>query len=241
MSSLRQHFQHIKEIVDWSWTLAILCMVGYITLGQLVQLYWAMVVFGGIAGSFGLFYDFSCEKLAELGSLDGYKLQKAYTSAVTAQEMLTEFANRNPKIAQQSIFVQARQQVSNIRASSYDVAQQRVNQQRQSPPQRPTQPPVRPVQSRSTPPSPSRPIQPPVRPVQSRSTPPSPSRPIQPPARPVQTRPTSTPQPYIRATQARLSPEEFRFISNQSDYEYVKTHMRAGKRVKGYYRRKRKR
>ncbi|WP_448266200.1 hypothetical protein [Nostoc sp. DSM 114159] len=102
MLSLRQHFQRIKEIVDWSWTLAILCMVGYITLGQLAQLYWAMVVFGGLAGSFGLFYEFSCEKLADLNAIeDTYKLQKVIATSALAQDLLGKFVHRNPEITNQ--------------------------------------------------------------------------------------------------------------------------------------------
>ncbi|MBE9106342.1 hypothetical protein IQ229_15790 [Nostoc cf. edaphicum LEGE 07299] len=83
-------------------TLAILCMVGYITLGQLAQLYWAMVVFGGLAGSFGLFYEFSCEKLADLNAIeDIYKLEKVIATSALAQDLLGKFAHRNPEITNQ--------------------------------------------------------------------------------------------------------------------------------------------
>ncbi|MFM6134033.1 MAG: hypothetical protein ACKPCP_07650, partial [Sphaerospermopsis kisseleviana] len=118
MSSLRQHFQHIKEIVDWTWTLAIMCMVGYISLGQLAQLYWAMVFFGGLAASFGLFYDFSCEQLAALNYLeDSYQLQKAIAAAAVAQELLCKFHNRNPEIANRfPQLIQIKNQVIQIRA-----------------------------------------------------------------------------------------------------------------------------
>ncbi|MBD1932769.1 MULTISPECIES: hypothetical protein [Cyanophyceae] len=43
MSSLRQLSQRIKYIRNWSFTLAIICTFGYLTLGQIVQLYWLMV------------------------------------------------------------------------------------------------------------------------------------------------------------------------------------------------------
>jgi hypothetical protein len=250
MSSLRQHFQRIKEIVDWSWTLALLCLFGYISLGQLVQLYWAMVCFGGLAASFGLFYEFSCEKLAELNSLDAYQLQKAYTSAAMAQRLLGEFARRNPEVAQQSLFVQARRQVSSTREASYTVFQQRVTEQTQPPAQRPPQSPPRPVQPPPQPPNsstspsttpvqrPSSPPQPPPRPVQppqwsSRSSP-------SPPPRPVQTRPTPPRQPPLRrATEQRLSPEDYRRISNQGDYVFVNSYRkRNGTWVNSHYRRR---
>jgi hypothetical protein len=232
MSSLRQHFQRIKEIVDWSWTLALLCLFGYISLGQLVQLYWAMVFFGGLAASFGLFYEFSCEKLAELNSLDAYQLQKTYTSAAMAQRLLGEFARRNHDVAQQSLFVQARRQVSSTREASYTVFQQRVTEQTQPPPQPPnpsTSPSTTPVQRPSSPP------QPPPRPVQ----PPQWSSPS-PPPRPIQTRQTPPRQPPLRrATEQRLSPEDYRRISNQGDYVFVNGYRkRNGTWVNSYYRRR---
>jgi hypothetical protein len=107
MSSLRQHFQRIKEIVDWSWTLAIMCMIGYITLGQLAQLYWAMVFFGGLSASFCLFYDFSCEQLEMLNiqlkrsnyTEYKYKLQKAIDELDLVQDVFRKFDYRNPEVA----------------------------------------------------------------------------------------------------------------------------------------------
>jgi len=139
MSSLRQHFQRIKEIVDWSWTLALTCLVGYITLGQLAQLYWAMVFFGGLAGSFGIFYEFSCEKLAELNSLDDYQLKKADLSAATTQKLLGEFARRNPEVAQQPLFVQAQEQVTRNRKNYHTVLMRKRSVVRIHPrPPRPT-------------------------------------------------------------------------------------------------------
>ena len=249
MSSLRQHFQGIKEIVDWSWTLALTCLFGYISLGQLVQLYWAMVVFGGLAASFGLFYEFSCEKLAELNFLDAYQLQKAHVSAAMTQKLLGEFARRNPEVAQQSLFVQAQRQVTSTRQNYYTVFQQRVSEQTQPPPERPPQSSSRPVQPPSQPPNPSTsryttpvqrpspPPQPPPRPVQHPQGP-SPSQ----PPRPVKTRPTSAKQSSFRsATKPRLSLAEYEMISNRSDYEWVKGHTRNGTWVNPYYRRKRRR
>ncbi|MBD1932770.1 MULTISPECIES: hypothetical protein [Cyanophyceae] len=217
MSSLRQHFQGIKEIVDWSWTLAILCMVGYITLGQLVQLYWAMVFLGGLAASFGLFYNFSCEKLEELDSLDAFELQKAYNSAAIAQDMLTKFANRNPEIAHQTLFVQARKQVTNIRARSNHVFRLRVNEQRQR-------------QSSHQQPAPSPPPSPVQSPKQQSSTykPPNQSR-----------QSPSSQTPLTRATAQRLTPVEYKIISNPSDYVFVKRYRKKnGKWVDSHYRRK---
>lgn len=220
MSSLRQHFQRIKEIVDWSWTLALLCLFGYISLGQLVQLYWAMVFLGGLAASFGLFYEFSCEKLAELNTLDTYHLQKAYTSAAMAQKLLGEFAKRNPGITQQSIFVQARRQVSSTREASYTEFQQRVNEQTPPSPQRPPQSSSRSVQPPQQSPNPSR----------SAST-----RPVQPPQ---WSSPPRQPPPR-RATEQRLSPEEYRRISNRSDYVFVNGYSkRNGTWVNSHYRRR---
>ena len=250
MSSLRQHFQRIKEIVDWSWTLALLCLFGYISLGQLVQLYWAMVVFGGLAGSFGLFYEFSCEKLAELNSLDAYQLQKADFSAAMTQKLLGEFARRNPEVAQQSIFVEAQGQVTSNRQNYYTVFQQRVSEQTQPPPQRPPQSSPRPVQPSPQPPNPSKsryttpvqrpspPPQPPPRPVQPRQgSSPSPR------GKPVQTRPTSAKKRSPRkATKPKLSLAEYEMISNRSDYERVQGHTKNnGTWVDPYYRRKRRR
>ena len=205
MSSLRQHFQRIKEIVDWSWTLALTCLVGYITVGQLAQLYWAMVLFGGLAGSFGIFYKFSCHKLAELNSLDDDQLIKAELSADRTQKLLREFARRNPEVAQQPIFVEIQGQVTHNRQNYNTVFQQRETEQRQPPPQRPPQSSPRPVQPSPQPPTSSK--SPYTTPVQRPSPPPQPSpRPVQPPQRsspsppprPVQTRPTSAKQPSSR-------------------------------------------
>jgi hypothetical protein len=120
MESLRQHFQNIKEIVDWSWTLAIMCMVGYISLGQLVQLYWVMVFFGGLAASFGLFYNFSCKQLEILNfqlkrsnyTEYKYKLQKAIYKLDLVQYVFKEFDQRNPEVASRfPEFVQLRNYV----------------------------------------------------------------------------------------------------------------------------------
>lgn len=154
MTSLRQHFQRIKEIVDWSWTLALLCLVGYITLGQLVQLYWAMLFLGGVAGSFGLFYEFSCQKLVELDAFDTYELQKFQVSATEAQVILRKFSNRNPQIPKQ-YFSRVKQQVDKTREKSFGIFQERVNEQRQAVKQRTPQPPpekqVSPQSPRQTP------------------------------------------------------------------------------------------
>ncbi|BAZ66294.1 hypothetical protein NIES4106_10440 [Fischerella sp. NIES-4106] len=216
MLSLRQHFQRIKEIVDWSWTLALLCLIGYITLGQLAQLYWAMLFLGGIAGSFGLFYEFSCEKLAELDSLDVYELQKANVSAAAAQVILRKFANRNPIITNQySDFVQAKEQVNQTIQKSYIRFQDEVNQQRQTTQTKPSQP----TQQKQTP----------IR--QS------------PPPKSTQHKPTPSITPQLgRASKARLTEVEYRRISNQSDYEFVRGYLKKnGTRVDPYYRRKRRR
>lgn len=185
MSSLRQHFQGIKEIVDWSWTLALTCLFGYITLGQLAQLYWAMVFLGGLAASFGLFYEFSCHKLAELNSLDDDQLIKADLSADRTQKLLREFARRNPEVAQQSIFVEAQEQVTSIRQNYNTVFQQRETEQRQPPAQRPPQSSPQPVQPSPQPPTSSK--SPYTTPVQRPSPLP------QPPPRTVQPRQGSSP------------------------------------------------
>ena len=142
MTSLRQHFEYIKAIVDWSWTLAILVLIGYITLGQLVQLYWAMIFFGGLAASFGAFYNFSCKKLKELNSLDTYELQIAYAKAEAAQRILTKFARRNPEIAQNPDFIQAKEKVNNIKTKSNEVYKTKNTSQspKRSTSQSPTQP-----------------------------------------------------------------------------------------------------
>ncbi|MDZ8260702.1 hypothetical protein [Nostoc sp. ChiQUE01b] len=239
MLSLHQHFQRIKEIVDWSWTLAILCMVGYITLGQLAQLYWAMVVFGGLAGSFGLFYEFSCEKLADLNAIeDTYKLQKVIATSALAQDLLAKFAHRNPDIRNQFPgFDQLRYKVNNIRATSAAKFKQRVNQQTKTPSQSSSQPPYqKPVQS--TPPyaPPKREAQPPLK----KATQPPYQKPAQP--TPSYAPPKREAQPPLKkATQRKITLEEYGKILNQSDYEYVKAHPRNGHWVRGYYRRKRKR
>ncbi|MEH1997214.1 MAG: hypothetical protein V7L00_00265 [Nostoc sp.] len=239
MFSLRQHFQRIKEIVDWSWTLAILCMVGYITLGQLAQLYWAMVVFGGLAGSFGLFYEFSCEKLADLNAIeDTYKLQKVIATSALAQDLLGKFVRRNPEITNQfAAFDQLRYQVSNIRASSAAKFKQRVNQQTKTPSQSSSQPPYqKPVQP--TPPytPPKKEGQPPVK----NATQPPYQKPVQP--TPPYTPPKREAQPPLKkATQPKITLEEYKKILNQSDYVYVKPYPRNGHWVTGHYRRKPKR
>ncbi|MEH2459403.1 hypothetical protein [Nostoc sp.] len=239
MLSLRQHFQRIKEIVDWSWTLAILCMVGYITLGQLAQLYWAMVVFGGLAGSFGLFYEFSCEKLADLNAIeDTYKLQKVIATSALAQDLLGKFAHRNPKIKNQfPAFDQLRYQVSKVRATSAAKFKQRVNQQTKAPSQSSTQPQSqKPVQP--TPPytPPKREAQPPLQkanqPQSQKPTQPTP--PYTPPKREAQ-------PPLKKATQPKITLEEYKRILNKSDYVPVKPHVRNGHWVRGHYRRKPKR
>lgn len=239
MLSLRQHFQRIKEIVDWSWTLAILCMVGYITLGQLVQLYWAMVVFGGLAGSFGLFYEFSCEKLADLNTIeDTYKLQKVIATSALAQDLLGKFVHRNPEITNQfPAFHQLRYQVSNIRATSAAKFKQRVNQRTKTPSQTSSQPPSQKA-AQPTPPyaPPKKEAQPPLK----KATQPQPQKPVQP--TPPYTPPKREAQPPLKkATQRKITLEEYGRILNQSDYEYVKAHPRNGHWVRGYYRRKRKR
>jgi outer membrane biosynthesis protein TonB len=236
MSSLRQHFQRIKEIVDWSWTLALTCLFGYITLGQLAQLYWAMVFFGGLAASFGLFYEFSCDKLAELNFLDDNQLQKAEISADKTQKLLREFARRNPEVAQQSLFVQAQGGVTSNRQNYYTVFQQRVTEQIQRPPQRPPQSSPRPVQPSPQPPNPSKSRH--TTPIQHPSPPPQPEpRPVQPPQRsspspPVKTRPTSAKK---RSSRKAAKPKP-----SQKGSEWVTGHPRNGTWVKSYRRRKRR-
>lgn len=237
MASLRQHFQRIKEIVDWSWTLALTCLVGYITLGQLAQLYWAMVFFGGLAGSFGMFYEFSCDKLAELNSLDDYQLKKADLSAATTQTLLGEFARRNPEVAQQPLFVQAQEQVTRNRKNYNTVFQQRETEQRQPPAQRPPQSSPRPVQPSPQPPTPSK--SPYTTPVQRPSPPP------QPPPRPVQPRQGSSPSPRARPVQTRPTSAKKRSPRkatkqkpSQEGSIWVKGHFRDGKWVNSYWRRK---
>lgn len=101
MTTLHKHFQRIKEIVDWAWTLALLCLIGYITLGQLVQLYWAMLFFGGLAGSFGLFYQFSCEKLKELDFFNDDQLLNAEALIYKCELLLDSFTDRNPRLINQ--------------------------------------------------------------------------------------------------------------------------------------------
>lgn len=205
MSTLRQHFQQIKSIVDWSWTLAIFCMVGYITLGQLVQLYYAMIFLGGLAASFGLFYNFSCQKLAEIEALeDAYNLQKAINTSAAAYNLLRNFANRNPEIVNQfPQFLQTGQQVRNINVASHAKFQRTTNEQTQAFQNRTPQPGF---QNRATQPSPSN----------RRST-------------------RSAPQ---RTIKQKLTPEEYRWISNKSDYVYVKAHFRNGSPVRAHYRRR---
>jgi hypothetical protein len=232
MSSLRQHFQHIKEIVDWTWTLAIMCLVGYISLGQLAQLYWAMVFFGGLAASFGLFYDFSCEQLAALNYLDdSYQIQKAIAASAVAQDLLWKFHNRNPEIANRfPQFIQIKNQVSQIRTTSANKFKQQVNRQTQTPPKNSYQPP-------KTQPSPTR--REPQNP-QNNSFNTSASKPVQ----PTSSRPTrpNQPQPCLKKTnKKRITLEEYREISNKSDYVYVKSYWRNGHPVSGHYRRRPKR
>lgn len=231
MSSLRQHFQHIKEIVDWTWTLAIMCMVGYISLGQLAQLYWAMVFFGGLSASFGLFYDFSCEQLAALNYIeDSYQLQKAIAASAFTQDLLWKFHNRNPEIANRfPQFIQIKNQVSQIRTTSANKFKQQVYRQTQTPPKNSYQPP-------KTQPSPTR--REPQNP-QNNSFNSSSSKPVQ----STSSRPTTLrqPQPSLKkANKKKITLEEYRGISNKSDYEYVKSHSRNGYPVKGYYRHKRR-
>ena len=195
-----------------------------------------MVFFGGLAASFGLFYDFSCEKLAELNTIeDTYQLQKAIAASTVAQDLLRGFANRNPEIANQFPQVaQLRNQVSNIRAASAARIKQRANRQTQTPPKSSSQPPFqKPVAS--TPPSPplKREPQPPPR----SSYQPPPQRPVAPtPPSPL---PKSEPQPaFKRATQRKITPEKYKRILNQSDYVYVKGHLRNGHWVNEHFRRK---
>ena len=84
-------------------------MVGYISLGQLAQLYWAMVFFGGLAASFGLFYDFSCKQLQMLNiqlkrstnyTEYKYKLQKAIDELDLTLNILDEKEQRDAYIDQ---------------------------------------------------------------------------------------------------------------------------------------------
>ncbi len=219
MSSLRQHFQHIKEIVDWTWTLAIMCMVGYISLGQLAQLYWAMVFFGGLAASFGLFYDFSCEQLAALNYLeDSYQLQKAIAASAVAQELLWKFHNRNPEIANRfPQFIQIKNQVIQIRATSANKFKQQVHRQTQTPPRNSSQSsfqqPIKPY------PSPKTETQ-----YHSQNSSPSSSQnPVQP----------------IRSSSApKRQSQKPRKRTNTGKTVYVKPHMRNGSWVKGHSRKK---
>ena len=214
MSSLRQHFQHIKEIVDWTWTLAIMCMVGYISLGQLAKLYWAMVFFGGLAASFGLFYDFSCEQLAALNYIeDSYQLQKATADAAIAQDLLRKFHNRNPEIANRfPQFIQIKNQVSQIRTTSANKFKQQVYRQTQTPPinssQSSSQKPIQPIKLYRSPKTETQ--------YQSQN-------PVQP------MRSSSPPKRQSQKPQKR---------TNTGKTVFVKPHMRNGSWVKGYSRKK---
>ncbi|MDJ0797108.1 MAG: hypothetical protein QNJ51_09775 [Calothrix sp. MO_167.B12] len=42
---MQHSVKNIKQIASWCWVLAIISTFGFITLGQLAQLYWAMVIF----------------------------------------------------------------------------------------------------------------------------------------------------------------------------------------------------
>jgi hypothetical protein len=224
MSSLRQHFQHIKEIVDWTWTLAIMCLVGYISLGQLAQLYWAMVFFGGLAASFGLFYDFSCEQLAALNYIeDSYQLQKATADAAIAQDLLRKFHNRNPEIANRfPQFIQIKNQVSQIRTTSANKSKQQVYRQTQTPPrnssQSSSQKPIQPIKLYRLPKTETQyQSQNPVQPMRSSS----------PPKR----------QSQIDHRNPEVATRFPEFVQLRN-YVYVKPHVRNNVLVKGYYRKK---
>jgi hypothetical protein len=67
-----------------------------------------------------------------------------------------KFAIKNPQIAHDSLFVQAREEINNIKTKSNEVYKIKVNeQQRKASEQRPTQPPPQ----RPTQPPPQRPVQ----------------------------------------------------------------------------------
>ena len=245
MSSIYLHFQRIKEIVDWSWTLALLCLFGYLTLGQIVQLYYAMVFLGGVAASFGLFYDFSCQKLVELDSLSPFELQKASASAVQAEVLLNKFAQRNPAVVNgSSKFAQVRQEVNNFKSGTYNKFQdiaKRQSASRHSAPS-PSQPKSSP--SKQT----HRPAEPPSSSASSRQKTTGQGIP-QPPRKPITRQQAAyrmpsyrpVPKPSLRvAREDNLSESQYRAISNPGDYDLVSGYLKKnGTWVNAYYRRKR--
>jgi len=247
MSSIYLHFQRIKEIVDWSWTLALLCLFGYLTLGQIAQLYYAMVFLGGVAASFGLFYDFSCQKLGELDSLTPFELQKANASAVQAETLLDRFAQRNPSFVNGSPkFSQVRREVRDFKSGTYNKFQEIARRQRASGDSTPS--PSHPKSSsfKQT----HRPADPSSGSASSQhkatgqgiSQPPKKPTPNQQSAYRMPSRKTS-PKPSLRlAKEAKLSESQYKAISNPGDYELVSGYPRKnGTWVNAYYRRKRRR
>lgn len=103
MTTLKQHFFHIKRMTDWSWTIALLCLVGYLSFGQIAQIYFAMIFFGGLAGSFSVFYKISCQKIEELDSFNLEELEKSYESVKKAEKILKSYVGRNKKLSQSEI------------------------------------------------------------------------------------------------------------------------------------------
>jgi len=65
MPEIKEYYKTLKDVANWSWTLTVLCLIGYLSLGQLFQLWMMMIFFGGLAASFRGFYSYSYTK-AEL-------------------------------------------------------------------------------------------------------------------------------------------------------------------------------
>lgn len=103
MTTLKQHFLGIKRVTDWSWTIALLCLVGYLSFGQVAQLYFVMIFFGGVAGSFSVFYKISCEKIKEIDSLNLDELEKALESSYQAVNIVDSYLKRNQYLAKSNI------------------------------------------------------------------------------------------------------------------------------------------
>lgn len=246
MSSLYLHFQRIKEIVDWSWTLALLCLFGYLTLGQIVQLYYAMVFLGGVAASFGLFYDFSCQKLVELDSLSPFELQKANASAVQAEILLNRFARRNPSFVNSSSkFSQVRQEVNNFKSGTYNKFQDIARRQRASSHSvpSPSQPKSSPFNQTRRPAEPSSGSSSSQHKATKQGIPQPPKKPI--PRQAAYRIPS--PKPLAKASlrvakEENLSESQYKAISNPGDCEIVSGYPKKnGTWVNAYYRRKRRR
>ena len=192
-----------------------------------------MVFLGGVAASFGLFYDFSCQKLVELDSLSPFELQKANASAVQAEVLLNKFA-------------QVRQEVNNFKSGTYNKFQdiaKRQSASRHSAPS-PSQPKSSP--SKQT----HRPAEPPSSSASSRQKTTGQGIP-QPPRKPVTRQQAAyrmpsyrpVPKPSLRvAREENLSESQYRAISNPGDYDLVSGYLKKnGTWVNAYYRRKRRR